>query len=444
MKLRSNEDLYHFQLKDLVSMEKQIEAALPKLAEAVSSEQVRQAMAEHAEQTSEQRRKIEELVTSAGKSVRGRKCKGIAGILAEGEEAASSTGDDTTKDLAIIAAARRVEHYEIAAYRAAMGTAHAADRQEDVAALRLVLEQELSADRKLAVFAKQFTHLADAGDGDDGSPDQVPRHLTRSNDMPRYDDRYDDRDQDRNYGGYDGRSRGGQRSSHMQDRDEYGRFTGSGGGYDDDRGYGSGAGSRGGYEGRSRGGQHSSDMQDRDEYGRFTGYRGSSGGGRYDDDDRGGYSGRGGDYSGRSGRYEDDDRGYGGGRGGDITDSAGRHYSRDSWEAAQEGRARGGRHSHSNQYTGGGQYSGGRGYDDDDRGGNYGRGGGGNSGSGRGGNSGGRGRGDYDDDRGYITDSAGRRYTRESWEAAQEGRSRGGQHSHGGGGQYQGGRGGGY
>lgn len=140
-------------------------------------------------------------------------------------------------------------------------------------------------------------------------------------------------------------------------------------------------------EGRSRGGERSSRMQERDEYGRFVG---REGGGRYSDS-------------------SDEWRGSRGNGGGGYVDSAGRHYSRESWERAQEGRARGGEHSHGGRSVSRGA----RNDDYEDR----------DFRSGRGGSSRYR-----DEDQGYITDSAGRHYTRDSWERAQEGRSRGGHH----------------
>lgn len=408
MKLTSNEALYHVQLKDLASTEKQIEAALPAMEEAAKNESLKQAFATHREETAEQHRKIEELLKGVGKSARGRKCKGIEGILAEGAEAAESTGDEDARDLSLIAAARRVEHFEMAAYIGAIGTARALGREEDVEVLRSILEEEKQTDRKLAGLFGELTQTTSDEDAGGGAELVGSQHSNGSSSMSY---QYDDRDYDRRgrSGGYDdddrgygGRSQGGRRSSQMQDRDEYGQFTGyrgssrgggGGGGYDEDRG--------GGYDGRSRGGRHSAEMQDRDEYGRFTGY----------DDDRGG--GR--------GNY-----GNSGGGGG-----SGRRFG------GSEGRSRGGRHSAEMQERD--EYGRFMGYDDDDDRGSGRSGGGGGGGRRHSSGGGGGGRGGYDDDdRGYITDSAGRRYTRESWEAAQEGRSRGGQHSHGGGGQYQG------
>ncbi len=443
MKLTSSEVLYHYQLKDLASMEKQIEAALPKFEEAATDEKMKELFSTHREETAEQLKKVEELLKAVGKSARGRKCKGIEGILAEGDEAASSTGDDDTKDQCLAAAARRVEHFEMAAYIGAIATAQALGREDDVRTLREILQEENRTDKKIAGLFDGALQSADDA-GAEGGLETVAANNSNGSSTMSY------RDDDRDYGrggrsggydddrGYQGRSSGGRQSAQMQDRDDQGRFSG----YDDDRG-GSGRGGYGGggYGGRSSGGRHSAQMQDRDDQGRFTGY---------DDDDRGGsgrggYGGGGGGYGGRSsggrhsaqmqdrdeqGRFTgyDDDDGYGrGGGGGGGRRSSGGGGGGGQRFGGYDGRSRGGEHSAQMQDRDEqGRFIG---YDDDDSGSSRGGGGGRRYSSGGGGG----GRGGYDDDRGYITDSAGRRYSRESWEAAQEGRSRGGQHSHGGG-----------
>lgn len=487
MKIKSLESVYQAQLKDLYSVEKQLAAALTRLAEAAGNEALKQIFTEHQAETVTQGEKVLALLQGAGvKNVR-HKCKGIAGIIEESQEYLGAEGEASAKDAALIGAAQRAEHYEMAAYGTAAAMAAQLERENDRKALEEILGQEKAADQKLSALATgavnpEASGSVAAGQGSDiTSIEKGTSTMARRDEYDSYEDRggssrgssrYDD---DR---GYEGRSEGGRRSSQMQERDEYGQFVGSRGGSgggrggydeDDDRGYSSSrrgssrsssyddeddrGGRFGGYEGRAEGGRRSSEMQERDEYGQFAGSRGGSGGGRGgyddDDDDRGYSSSR--RSSSRSSSYEDDED-----QGGDYTDSAGRHYSRDSWERAQEGRAMGGQHSH-----GGGR---GSSYDsDDDRGSSSGRrgsssrsgsrsggssssyggssrsggssgrggnGGGGRSSGGRGGNGGG---GRANGGRGSgFTDSAGRHYTRESWERAQEGRARGGQHSHGG------------
>ena len=142
MKLSSIETLYHYQLKDLASTEKQIAAALPAMQEAAeSSAEAEQVFETHLSETEAQAEKIAELLKGVGKTARGRKCKGIEGILAEGEEAAASTGEDEPRLLALLAAARRVEHFEMAAYSAAIESARALGRDEDVKVLQGILDE---------------------------------------------------------------------------------------------------------------------------------------------------------------------------------------------------------------------------------------------------------------------------------------------------------------
>ena len=406
MNVKSMDNVYLGQLKDLLSVEKQLTAALEQLAEAASNEELRSMFEQHREETEGHQQKVSELLEALGTSTVRQKCKGIAGIIEEGESVIKARGDDGAKDAALIGAAQKAEHYEIATYGTAVAMARQLGRENDARVLQEILDQEKQTDRKLTSLATGEVNPEAAGEQAGG---ESARTTSRSKgQMMARNDYYDE---DRGYrGGYEGRSEGGRRSSHMQERDDYGQFQGSGsrggssrGGYDDDDSGSRGGGRFGGYEGRSEGGYRSSQMQDRDEYGQFQGYSGSRG------SSRGGY-----DDGGSRGGY-----GNGGSRGGYSTDSAGRGYSRDSWERAQEGRSLGGQHS-----QGGGR----GGYDDDD------------SGS-RGGSMRGGYRGGYEDNfgtRGGVrsgehVDSAGRHYTQDSWERAQEGRSLGGQHSHGGG-----------
>lgn len=441
MKATNLEAVYLAQLKDLASVEKQLATALPKIAEAAENEQLKQLITEHYQETVEQGEKINALIEAAGAKVGRKKCKGIAGIIEEGEEVFSATGDAEAIDSLLIAAAQKAEHYEIAGYGTAVAMAQQLGKDEDRRVLEQILSQEKQADRKLSALATGSVNPGAVDDDDHRGETELTGPLqsnqSRSMTMPRRDyDDYDDRgyrpgsnrggsnqynyndDYDNRGGGYGGRSEGGRRSAQMQERDEYGQFAGySGGGGGRGRSYNDDDDDmRGGNYGR----RGSSSMQDRDEYGRFTGN-----GGRYDQDYDNGRSG-GRRYSSQmgGGRYDDeyDNRGGDGYQG----RAYGGHRSAQMQERDEYGQFAG--------YSGGGR--GGRQYDDDD----------GYSARGRGSSSR-YGRHDYDDENsgygrsrggnrgggGDYIDSAGRHYSRESWERAQEGRSLGGQHSHGGG-----------
>src|SRR5207247_2709363 len=116
MKLESLQDLLLHELKDLYSAETQIVKALPKMAKAASSEELRTAFEEHLEETKKQVERLEQIFERLGTSGRGKKCKGMEGLLEEGKEIIDEDGDDMVKDAALISAAQHVEHYEIAGY----------------------------------------------------------------------------------------------------------------------------------------------------------------------------------------------------------------------------------------------------------------------------------------------------------------------------------------
>src|SRR6266550_87926 len=116
MQLGSINDVYTHELQDLHSAETQLVEALPKMAQAASSNELRQAFEQHLDETRDHVDRLNQILAQAGSSAGGEKCKGMAGLIAEGEEVIETQGDPTVKDAALISAAQRVEHYEIAAY----------------------------------------------------------------------------------------------------------------------------------------------------------------------------------------------------------------------------------------------------------------------------------------------------------------------------------------
>src|SRR5687768_3349443 len=116
MRLDSMENLFLHEIKDLHNAEKQLVKALPKMAKAAASEQLRTLIEEHLEETKAQVERLEQIFDQLGKPARGIHCKGMEGLIAEGDEMMEEDGDDAVKDAALIAAAQRVEHYEIATY----------------------------------------------------------------------------------------------------------------------------------------------------------------------------------------------------------------------------------------------------------------------------------------------------------------------------------------
>jgi ferritin-like metal-binding protein YciE len=115
MELTSLQDLYVEQLKDLYSAETQLLKALPKMAEAASDAQLKQGFELHAQQTQVQIERLEQIFEELGEKSSGHTCAAMKGLIEEGNDVIKATGDPAVKDAALIAAAQRVEHYEIAA-----------------------------------------------------------------------------------------------------------------------------------------------------------------------------------------------------------------------------------------------------------------------------------------------------------------------------------------
>src|SRR4051812_44893781 len=113
--------LYIDELKDLHNAESQLVKALPKMAKAASSEELRSGFEEHLEQTKGHVQRLEQIFEMLGESPKGKKCKGMEGLIEEGSEMIEEDFEGAVKDAGLIGAAQRVEHYEIAAY----GTAKA-------------------------------------------------------------------------------------------------------------------------------------------------------------------------------------------------------------------------------------------------------------------------------------------------------------------------------
>jgi ferritin-like metal-binding protein YciE len=153
MQLTSINDVLMHELQDLHSAETQLVSALPKMAQAATNDELRQAFEHHLEETRDHVRRLDEILGQLGASAGGEKCKGMAGLIAEGEETISAQGDPTVKDAALISAAQRVEHYEIAAYGTARTLADQLDLDEAKDLLDQTLEEEGQADKLLTKIA---------------------------------------------------------------------------------------------------------------------------------------------------------------------------------------------------------------------------------------------------------------------------------------------------
>lgn len=149
MKVDSFEKLFVGELKDLYSAETQITKALPKLAKAASSGELRTALEHHLKETEEQVQRLEQIFEMIGESPRGKTCEGLKGILEEGESTMKEAEEGPLRDEAIIAGAQRVEHYEMAAYGTVRTFAERLNKPQMVKLLDQTLEEEKGADKKL-------------------------------------------------------------------------------------------------------------------------------------------------------------------------------------------------------------------------------------------------------------------------------------------------------
>jgi ferritin-like metal-binding protein YciE len=153
MGLQSLDDVLQDQVRDLLSAEKQLVAALPKVAEAAHSPELKKAINEHLEETRGHVQRLEKVTSLLGMQGSATTCKAMQGLVAEGEETLAKTGDPVAKDAAIIAAAQRIEHYEIAAYGTARTLAGELDQRDAEKLFGETLDEESAADKLLTKIA---------------------------------------------------------------------------------------------------------------------------------------------------------------------------------------------------------------------------------------------------------------------------------------------------
>jgi ferritin-like metal-binding protein YciE len=153
MQLNSLNDVFVGQIEDLYSAEQQLLEALPQMAGAATSPDLRQAFTDHLEQTRHHVRRLEEVFAETGITGSAESCEAMEGLIKEGREVVEATGDPAAKDAALIAAAQRVEHYEIAAYGTARTLASELGYGNAESMLDETLEEESDADKLLTKIA---------------------------------------------------------------------------------------------------------------------------------------------------------------------------------------------------------------------------------------------------------------------------------------------------
>jgi ferritin-like metal-binding protein YciE len=156
----SLKQLYIDELKDLYSAETQLVKALPKMAKASSNSQLRQAFEEHLRQTSDHVSRLEQIFETLEEKATGKKCLGMEGLVKEGSETMEEDYSHEVKDSAIIGAAQRVEHYEIAGYGTVRALAELLGENEHLSLIEQTLEEEKQADENLTQLAVEINSQA--------------------------------------------------------------------------------------------------------------------------------------------------------------------------------------------------------------------------------------------------------------------------------------------
>jgi len=150
------QELYIKELQNLYYTEEQIIKALPKMAKKASSQSLRSALEEHLQQTKTHANRLERIFESMGAESKAKKAKGINGIVDEGEDIMDEDLPEATLDAGIIAAAQKVEHYEIAGYGTVRTYANLLGQQQSVSLLEQTLEEEKQTDQKLTTLAQSI------------------------------------------------------------------------------------------------------------------------------------------------------------------------------------------------------------------------------------------------------------------------------------------------
>jgi ferritin-like metal-binding protein YciE len=150
--------LFLDELADIYNGEQQLTKALPKMAKAAQSEELRQAFEEHLQQTEQQISRIEQAVETLGESLKRKTCKGMQGLIAEGNEMMQEKKGSSALDAALIVAAQKVEHYEIASYGSLCAWAEQMGHQEALELLKETLNEEETTDKQLTDLAESLAN----------------------------------------------------------------------------------------------------------------------------------------------------------------------------------------------------------------------------------------------------------------------------------------------
>jgi ferritin-like metal-binding protein YciE len=162
MKLTSLHDLFLDSLRDLYNAENQIIKALPKMAKTADSEELQNAFQEHLDQTRGHVERLEKVFEIMGAKARGKTCQAMEGIIEEGKELMKESAEPEVLDAGLIAAAQKVEHYEMASYGTVRTWAHQLGQNEAADLLQQTLDEEMDTDRRLTNIAESMVNVSAA------------------------------------------------------------------------------------------------------------------------------------------------------------------------------------------------------------------------------------------------------------------------------------------
>src|SRR6202051_4549852 len=183
MKANRLRHLYVEELKDLYSAENQLVKALPKMAKASTSEELRAGFEEHLNQTKEHVVRLGKIFKALGESPNGKKCKGMEGLIKEGGEQIEEDPDPEELDAGLISAAQRVEHYEIAGYGCVRTYANLLGESDAVSLLEQTLAEEKETDEKLTELAEQINVVAK--EAEKSEEEEAPKASSKGSRKPK-------------------------------------------------------------------------------------------------------------------------------------------------------------------------------------------------------------------------------------------------------------------
>jgi ferritin-like metal-binding protein YciE len=180
-KVQSLQDMYVEELKDIYNAEKQLLKALPKMAKAASSEELRAAFEEHTQQTQGHIERLEQVFKTLDMQPKSKTCEAMKGLVEEGQEIIDMDGDESAIDAGLIAAAQKVEHYEIATYGTLRSWAKQLGNDEAVELLQQTLDEESQTDEKLTQLAESLINQeAEEGELVEASEDEEDDDMEES------------------------------------------------------------------------------------------------------------------------------------------------------------------------------------------------------------------------------------------------------------------------